>query len=524
MDKLDIMARQKQFFKVVYGDLFGDGGNLQENNYIRIFQAKDDFNKVEFFNNIDDLVGYTANRCYDINTYFNLGTTNGESGQEKDLLHRSVLAFDFDKKDLGEDFTYKDIMERFKSIGLWYHVLNDSGHGFHAYVCIEPTTDLQKVQEVQKAIGKLLGADLNAIKSTQVLRVPYTYNVKDKPKRVNIIKMFPKDTIRRYSIDKLYNRFCCSVKDKEIGDRATQYTLNNTNIPPCIIELLNNGSPEGTRYEDLQKIVVSLRDRNKTLADIKQVCKEWAHKSNYRDSLDNRIDNIYNNRKYISMDCKGCKHSHECWNKIESNFNYSPGEVLLNMSETHTSKLKASNRKGGKVMESNDLLIYCILKNHADGLYRDEIVKELTYKDKCRLSKNTLTKALQSLEDNGFIEVSGKPKLYKLKDIRTKIELTYNISFGATYECIKGAISTEELRLYNYMRYLHNKQQRENPKALKGNLFQFKQTDLAKDLGVTQPRISDMINNLLEEKLLSIWYRQPSKFNGFDFYIYRLNY
>ncbi|WP_039233015.1 hypothetical protein, partial [Clostridium novyi] len=75
-----------------------------------------------------------------------------------------------------------------------------------------------------------------------------------------------------------------------------------------------------------------------------------------------------------------------------------------------------------------------------------------------------------------------------------------------------------------YMRYLHNKQQREEPKGLKGNLFQFKQIDLAKDLGVTQPRISDMINNLLEEKIISIWYRQPSKFNGFDFYIYRLNY
>jgi len=37
-------------------------------------------------------------------------------------------------------------------------------------------------------------------------------------------------------------------------------------------------------------------------------------------------------------------------------------------------------------------------------------------------------------------------------------------------------------------------------------------------------RISVMINNLLEEKLLSIWYRQPSQNNRFDYYIYRLNY
>lgn len=32
-----------------------------------------------------------------------------------------------------------------------------------------------------------LGADRNAIKSTQILRVPYTYNIKDYPKKVKII-------------------------------------------------------------------------------------------------------------------------------------------------------------------------------------------------------------------------------------------------------------------------------------------------------------------------------------------------
>ena len=177
-------------------------------------------------------------------------------------------------------------------------------------------------------------------------------------------------------------------------------------------------------------------------------------------------------------------------------------------------------------MEGNDLLVYGILKNHSDGLYRAEIEKELTYKGKVCLSNKTLTKALNNLEDNGFITVDilERKKFYKVKDIRSKVELTYNISYAATYECVKGNISTEELRLYNYMRYLHNKQQREDTRALKGNLFQINQTDLAKDMGVTQGRISVMINNLLDEKLLSIWYRQPSQNNGFDFYIYRLNY
>ena len=98
------------------------------------------------------------------------------------------------------------------------------------------------------------------------------------------------------------------------------------------------------------------------------------------------------------------------------------------------------------------------------------------------------------------------------------------ISYSATYECIKGSISTEEYELYCYMRYLHNKEQRENPKALKGNLFRINQEDLAKDLNVTQGRISQMIDNLIDEKLLSIWYRGKKENSNFYYNVYLLNY
>ena len=183
-------------------------------------------------------------------------------------------------------------------------------------------------------------------------------------------------------------------------------------------------------------------------------------------------------------------------------------------------------------MNGNQLLVYSILKCHADGLYRDEIIKELSYKnkklkiDRVALSKNTLTKTLKELEENQFITVEtvSKKKLYKVKETRNKADLTYNISYAAAFECVKGFISTEELRLYNYMRYLHNKEQRENSKALKGNILQVNQADLGKALGVTQQRISKMIESLLNEKLISIWYRGQSKNNSFDYYVYRLNY
>ena len=524
MDKLDRQYRIKKFFKAIYKGLTGE-------EVIRIAQFSENFNKVTNFNDIDLLSEHCANYGFGNNTYFELATTNGNTGQEKDLMYRYCLGFDFDKKDF-DNLTYKDILAKFNNIKLWYHCMIDSGHGFHVYVVIDKTNDLDKVNEVQRAIATRLGADLNAVKKTQLLRVPYTFNVKDeKPKQVNIIKLFDKDSIKPYSIDKLHKRFCYSKSSNGTAtdNKSIEFAINSTNIPPCVTKILENGSIKGNRNADLQRIVVTFRNRNKSISEIKCICKDWNSKNKEKLSdseLEYQTEYIYNNLNNCNYNCAECEHKQKCFDKVLSDFDYSENENLIILSENHTKSLKASKRKGVKVMESNDLLVYCILKNHSDGLYRDEIIKDMTYKKKCRFSKDTLTKALSNLEDNGFIKVEliGKKKLYKINTTRSKVELTYNVSYGATYECIKGAISTEELRLYNYMRYIHNYTQRNNPNALKGNLLQVNQVDLAKDLGVTQSRVSQMINNLLEEKILGVWYRQASKNNGFDFNIYRLNY
>ena len=133
---------------------------------------------------------------------------------------------------------------------------------------------------------------------------------------------------------------------------------------------------------------------------------------------------------------------------------------------------------------------------------------------------------MKELEDNGFITVEtiNRKKFYKLNKERSKEECKFIISFSATYECIKGFISTEEYELYCYMRYLHHKEQREYPNALKGNLFRINQEDLARELGVTQQRISKMINKLIDEKLLSLWYRDKKENSPFFYNTYRLNY
>ena len=534
-DELDKRFLLKKFLKTVFRDV---DFTTEQVRCLRI--NKKGIAKEQYSNNIDYIVEYSfRNESNWNNSYFQLCTTNGTSGKKEDLLYRYCLGFDFDKNELGENFNHKDIINRFKELKIYCHSIIDTGNGYHAYVMLNKTSDLNKVREVQKVLAEKLGADLKAVKDTQVLRLPFTFNIKDDfPKTVNLLHLeeYDSDVFRAYDIDFLYQKNVLrkkeEVRDKVINDSTTKHILLNTNIPNCIAEKLVNGSAEGERFDDLCNIVVALRNGNKSLSQIKAICKEWAEKSNYDDNLMYRVEGIYNNKKYLKLNCSNCsKNNNECFSVMYSNFEYSEKEQIITVSETVMSKLKESNRKGAKFMKSNDLLVYGVLKNHNDGLTIEELKQELTYTKKkevinVALSDKTLRSVLKSLEENEFIEVvkESKKNIYVLKKIRSKAELMFDISFSATYECIKGNISTEELRLYNYMRYLHHKKQREDTKALKGNLFQINQSEIAKDLGVTQVRISQMISNLLDEKLLSIWYRGRSKNNSFEYNVYRLNY
>lgn len=537
-DILDTQYKIKQFFKLIYRDID------REKEQIRLFinngtRSKDStYSKVHYFNDIDELVTFSTNKYVKYNnTYFQLNTTIGEGGADS-VKYSYALGFDFDKKDIP-DLDIKYIQNKFKDNKLSYHILIDSGNGYHAYILLERTDQLDLVQEVYITLADKLGADKKACKPTQLLRVPLTFNIKDYLKRVNVVFMNTKKDLEKYKpydINFLYRKNCLNktIREKESIGQA-KYTLDRVNLPKCLEIALEEGTIEGDRYITLCNLVVALRRANRPYSEIVKVIKEWAIKSNYNDNLDYRIKNAYDNKTSLELNCNKCLMCNECKFKIKSDFEYDKDDKLITLSETNISKLKANMRKGARVMKPNDLLVYGVMKNHNDGLTREELLQELTYTKKKKvkniaLSDRTLKDTLKSLVDNGFVEVikgnarAKIPNIYKLKEDRSKSELKYIISFSATYECIKGNISTEELRLYNYMRYLHHKEQREGTSTLKGNLFQVNQVTLGKDLGVTQGRISQMIENLLDEKLVSLWYRQQSKNNGFDYNIYRLNY
>lgn len=509
--KKDIIDKQyeiKKFFKAIYEDIDFTKEKL------RVFESNKDntYQKVSFFNDIDDIVTFATNKYRKFNnTYFTLSSVdiNAENGQAENLVNRYCLAFDFDKKDYEKGFNHKQIIEKFKDLGLWYHCIVDSGNGYHVYMMINSTNELDKVNEVQNALGKLLKADLNATKTTQILRIPYTFNAKDKLKEVKIISMFNRNTIKRYDINKLYKRFCQS--DFRDNNNSVVISLNGS-YPQCVQKALSEGSKVGNRNNDLFNIVIALKLRGNNISQIKHTIGEW-NKLNEEglNNLDKEVERIYNN--YNGYVCNSCnvEVKDNCKTYTISNFDLeSYGQPILDIQSKVGRQCRKSKRKGVVTMGGNELFIYNVLVNNKSfsDLNIDMIIERITDRKtkKCALSKPTILKALKGLEEKEYITITkgnarkGIKDIYSINEKKITPENSFKMSYFINILVVKGHITTNELRIYTHMRYLHLEDVKLN--KTKGNIFVRSRYELAKSLEMDENNVSKAINNLYENMVL----------------------
>ena len=505
------------------------------NEYITITRI-DNNNRVDekHFDNIDDAVTYALrkDKAY-WNTYYSVTSTDGTGRATDNLKTRSCIVLDFDKKQLGDNFNHIDILHKFKSIRCYYHCIVDSGHGYHVYIFIEPTTDLEAVEQVTKCLAVATGADSKATLKTQLMRVPGTVNIKEagtkNHKQVKIVYLADDDTVKRLPIDH-YQYNYVTERNRQTN---IEYVMRDDHTPQCVRDIIITGSNTGDRNADLQTIVVALKRQGKTLAEVRAVIDEWLANTEAMSDLDYQVEYMYNNLYNGTLNCRECPHKGDCYTVEDDFVNDSPKFKIPNR-DLKTITNSRSTRKGvKKVMNGNMLVVYGVLANHTKGLYRDELIQELTYKGdnkeavdnaKCCFSDKTLKQTIEQLKDNGFIEETkiNRRSFYKLKSNRVKDDLKVKISFGAVYECIKGRITPTELELYCYMKYLNHikpKKRGDIPRAITVT-----QEQLAHDLGVDRTVITKMIQKLLNEKYISINYIAKSANNNFMYNSYLLNY
>jgi DNA-binding MarR family transcriptional regulator len=523
-NQISRLFKRKKFFSTLFSEAIGSGNNLTDNQYIRVFQKKDDFNKVTFWNNIDDLNNYVDNNRFSSNTYFTLATTDGKAGAEENLQYRYFLAWDFDKK-LDNKLTAKEIMFKFKKYNLWYHSIIDSGNGYHVYMCINKTNDFRKVEEVTKILGLLFGADPEGMLQTQILRVPFTNNLKYKSKQVNIVNIFDKNSIKPYDINKLYNKFCrfCTT----ISDNTIQYATSKTKFPPCILKILN-GVDEGDRNFCLKRLISFLKIHQYSQSESWNIVKEWNNKNEppiNDKELEYQFEYVYD-KEYKCFGCvtedarmqnqiqKYCD-KETCVNNYKNEILYIEGDSV--QLEYKLCKKLEPQRKDILQLKGNHLLIICVLKNNPEGLKTDEIIDKLTYKGKCSLSNKTLYGILNELSDNGYItkiqgnKRAGQKDFYKMNPIKCEEIEKFNLSYFAVLGVIKENITPEDFKVYCYLRYRNHKK------------LSLVQEHIAEELGLEQSTISIHINNLLREKYLELKGIDYSV-NPFGVNFYKINY
>lgn len=524
LDYIDKMYLQKKFFLELYRPLIVDFNDLRDNeNIILCFlnKATGYMEEQKAFNNIDDLLLYLSKskRVAYCETYFNLYTSATENRKKEDIKTSCFLAFDFDKGDFEEkgiDLNIDYIQSKFLENGLYYNMLVNSGNGYHAYILIEPTTDLDLVVSVTKEIAKRLGSDPNACKSTQILRIPYTYNNKQLQEGIKKIVpiIYQDETPKRKNIHNLANKLLKKEeKIKTYKGNKSCMKLNDLITKPC----------EGTsRHEEFVWLYAKLLQLNTTKGQIR-VALEKFQDLNKLEDYDYQVEYLETNGKPLA-NCKECKYKKECVKVIESDFEYSETDQLIDTTET---TIKRCKKKGAKNMNGNMLVVYALLKVYYEGISQKEILEQLSKnknKKPC-MSKPTLIKVLNEMEQMELIEAQkeGRNKLYKLNskvDETRREEYKFSINYACANMVIQGIISSEDLRLYCFMRYLHNVENRIGKKT--GNVFNIRQTELAEKYGDDQGNISKAINRLLDVGILGIHYRGISSNNNREYYIYKL--
>ena len=264
--------------------------------------------------NIDDLVEYlSTSEKYYYNTYFNLSTTDGKGRTTENQKTRTCLVFDIDKKDLN----INELQELCNQAGLHlhYHLIVMSGNGYHVYVFIEPTDDLQAVEEVQRAIALRLKADLKATLKTQVMRVPNTFNIKDSnnKRKVYILHKEKRETIKRKTIEHF---------QKQLKFQNTNININKTfkNFGTCkrLDKYIEEGCEGESRHEVLLWIQNKGKQLNLTESQINIAKEKFNEKANMSD--------FEYQSKYVSnkanghASCIGCNYKAEC--KIDNCYWY----------------------------------------------------------------------------------------------------------------------------------------------------------------------------------------------------------
>lgn len=481
---------------------------LEEDEYIRIFMQSTIMrtgqryctNKfVKTFEEVDALIKkYRYN--YDI--FIALSTSLGtEKISAQTSYRRQVIFLDFDQKAYPE---YKDARDFSKHIKeripeLFNHCIVSSGSGgCHFYIACE-CSENSAVVRINKTLAELLGADIKAVTSTQIARIPTTFNLKygeRNPVRVisntyGTAKFIPYPLSKLSGIIRRYSKNI--VIDKELQKTPSKITMDCKYV--CVQKMLSQGCPKGHRNFALGRITCFLRTQRYLKENALKRVLAWnricSPPKQEREVISD-FNRYWDNRNYRLLGCNlpdirekrildmYCDKTMCITYHVSENAGDGKEPLLINE--------KLFNRTNIKRLDGVHYAIVLIL--HDNQFDFNELFTILNKNCNSLISQKTLRKKLSALEEYKIIEKCLNK--YKLKKIRSEYFTNIRINAVILDKFINKDITKTELKVYLAMNY---KLQTKNNATL---------STLSEFLDIDKSSVSRYIHNLNDKELIKI--------------------
>ena len=386
--------------------------NEIEKGYLWVNNPNNDFSKQIYFNTYEEGVELVAKYQHN-NCYVGLATTMIGAYKTETLISRNVIVVDIDEENLD----ISDIYNKCKSIGLYSHLVVNSGRGWHLYFKLDNNYSIRDIIEVNRYVSELFNADMRACSSTQIIRVPYTKNFKIKGYSSIVSANNP---IKAYALERLKNHKIIELKT---GDTELEY--NNIEDLYCFSQIVNYGTSKGFRNDALVFISSVCKycniSENRALQyayTFNDNCKEPQGKNEIKRVVRSIYDNLTTIKPCsLPLGKKLC--SNQCKAKVITSkdiivlSDINLDNKIFTLTKSHIIKYQKNNKGEKKhmleILTGTELTIMALLKVCNTKLFTKEDISEFL-----DISKPTTTKALKSLKEKNII-FSTKQRIDKAK-------------------------------------------------------------------------------------------------------------
>lgn len=450
---------------------------LQEEEHICLFFAKDQVQFNRFYRDFDSVIADIEKYKHTHDVFVCLSTVKGNESRTADKINRrSCIVFDFDFKDYaGNDDINYYIYNKFKKAfpRLYSPYIVKSGNGVHIYCFTEPTTNVKQLAELNKEMAELMGADTKACLTTQVIRVPATFNHKNGEKK-RVIEYFNdtwKDSFKRDKLTKLKNMVKQSKPQEQGAEQVSHKVVDLTSyrkLKPCTERMLTSEVVKGQRNFVLGRIVADFKRIGHTKAQVKDIVLTWNKEHCVPAKSDTEV--LRDLENYWKADYKllDCNIADSRKQEVLSNYcNKHECDYLTQTprqcQSIYKEELLAMNNRWLKSEMLKELdgkhyvLISLLLRDERNGMTIKELeekVQPLRKKERAVIGRKGLYELIKDLEKKGIVKINkaSNPTKSDYVELRDK-DNTYGTGYtvylhtGAMWT-VQKLMTPRQLKVY----------------------------------------------------------------------------